>query len=41
MIVTKVAEGAGQDPWAFRGFRLKVKYPPIPAMSVIKHDLLP
>lgn len=40
-IVTKVAEGAGQDPWAFRGFRLKVKYPPIPAMSVIKHDLLP
>lgn len=39
-IVTRVTASAGQDPWAYRGFRLRVKYPPIPSMSVIKHALV-
>jgi hypothetical protein len=39
-IAAKVAQSVGHDPWSFRGFRFRVKYPPIPAISVIKHALM-
>lgn len=35
------AKRMGHDLSEFRGFRYRLKYPPIPAMAVIRHGLLP
>jgi hypothetical protein len=31
----------GQRPESFRGFRFKLRYPPIPSMCILRHSLLP
>lgn len=35
------ARRLGYDLASFRGFRFRLKYPPIPTMSVLRHPLLP
>lgn len=31
----------GFDPEDFQGYRMRLKYPPIPAISIIRHELVP
>jgi len=39
-LVQRVMDALGWNSADFRGYRLRVKYPPIPAMSLIRHALM-
>lgn len=39
-LMESLVQKFGVDAHQFRGFRVRIKYPPIPAMHVFKHDLL-
>jgi hypothetical protein len=34
-------ERVGKSPEEFRGFRMKLRYPPIPSLCILRHPLLP